>query len=262
MSKITTNSLFYYGTTVTAENRSLDFDEGGPEIQATLNVGSYTPTDFAAEVQRAMRAAGSQLYTVTLNRSTRKLTFVAPLGGANLRSNTGTRVGTGVWTTAGVSTASDHSMNTDHVATNGAGLAYKTQWPVSDYLSFDDNLVKEQGTVSTTPSGISQVIHFGDGSRAEMNIRLITNENLFQACNGESFVYNANGIDDAKSLMSYLVSKGRVEFMPDADAPNSFVKCFLESTPDDRQGLRYRLRNMNTPDVYETGVITLRKVLA
>lgn len=260
MSKITTNSRFFYGTTVSILNRSIDFDEGGGELQATLKVGAYSLTEYAAEVQRALREAGSQAYTVTLNRTTRKLTIAAPLA-FDLLTNTGTRAGSSAWVMMGFTTVADHTGATSYLAENGAGSEYVTQWPVDQYLAEDDNIVKENATVNMTPAGIVQMIDFGDGRRVQMNIRLITNQQLYDSCANPSFVYNAAGVAAAKALMTYLLTKGRVEFMPDKDTQASFTKCFLESSADDRNGTSYELKNMKTPDVYETGRLTFRKVL-
>lgn len=256
MSKITTNSKFFYGTIVSVMNRSIDFDEGGPEIQATLRVGAYTATEYVAEFQRALRLAGSQLYTCTLNRTTRQMTIAAPLN-FTLRSNSGTRLATTAYPLAGFSTAADFTGANSYAGVLGVGSEYITQYPVDEYLDPDDNIVKEQGTVNVTPDGILSQISFGDVPRAEMNIRLITDLDL----KNKSFVFNANGILDAKTFLAYLLSKGRVEFMKDKDSPGVFFKCFLESTSDDRSALRVVLKNMDTPNIYETGRLTFRKVI-
>lgn len=260
MSKITTNSRIFYGTTVTILNRSIDFDEGGSELQATLKVGAYSLTEYAAEVQRALREAGTQAYTVALNRTSRKLTIAAPVN-FTLRSNTGTRAGTAAWAMMGFSTAANKTGSNSYLADSGAGSEYVCQYPVDKYLAFDDNEVSENATVNVTPAGIVQMVDFGVGARAEMNIRLITNLELYEKCANPSFVYNATGVTDAKNLLKYLRTKGRVEFMPDKDTPSSFTKCFLESSADDRDATRWELKNMKTPDVYETGRLTFRKVL-
>jgi len=257
MSKITTRSRFFYGTTVTQQNRSIDFDEGSGEIQATLKVGAYSLTEYAAEWQRALREAGTQAYLVTLNRTTQKLTISAP-SAFTLLSDTGSRVGTGAWDMAGIDTSADIVVNTSHTAANIAGERYDTQYPVNEYLAFDDNEVKESGVVSSTPAGIVQQIYFGDGARCEMNIRLITNQNL--KCTSP-FGYNPNGVSDAKAFLSYLLTKGKVEFMPDLSAPASFFTCYLERTQQDQNALRHQFENMQTPDVYQTGVLTFREIL-
>lgn len=256
MSKIVTISKFFYGTTVTVMNRSIDFSEGGPELQATLRVGAYTAQDYVAEFQRALRLAGSQLYICTLDRTTRQMTISAPLN-FSLLSNSGSRLATSAYPMAGFSTAADFTGANSYTGTLGLGSEYVTQYPVGEYLDPDDNIVKEQGTVNVTPDGILSQISFGEVPRAEMNIRLITDLDL----KNKPFVFKANGIMDAKSFLAYLLTKGRVEFMKDRDLPNVFFKCFLESTAEDRSALRVVLKNMDTPNIYETGRLTFRKVI-
>jgi len=48
--------------------------------------------------------------------------------------------------------------------------------------------------------------------------------------------------------------------MPDKTTPNVFVKCFLQSTAQDRDARKFELKNMAV-DVYESGKLTFREVL-
>lgn len=257
MSTITTLSRFFYGHTVTSANRSIDFSEdGSTELQATLAVGSYSATEYAAEWQRALRAAGTKAYTVTLNRTTRKLTVTSPSGTFELWAASGSRAGTGAWETAGFDTATDKTGSLAYTGEDGSGRQYDPQMVVDQYLSFDHSKVKEQGTVNETPAGITQVIHYGDGSRAEMVIRPITDLNL----QNTSFVYSATGVADFLDFIAYCQTKGRLEFMPDKTSPASFTKCVLESTEQDRNGMKFELKNL-ARNIYSSGRLVFRKVL-
>jgi hypothetical protein len=212
MSKILTLSLFYFGTTVTINNRSIDFDEGAGELYADLKVGDYSLTEYAAEVQRALRLAGSQAYTVTFNRASRTLTIAAPLA-FDLLVSSGSRLGTSAWAMMGF-TGADLTGLLSYEGDEGAGEEYQTQHPVNNYLASKDSRVKEQATVNSTPSGITQMINFGDSRRISMNIRLITDLTGVQNL---PFFDNANGVDDFRNFMDYLLTKVRVEFMEDVD---------------------------------------------
>jgi len=258
MSTLKTLSRFFYGTTVNTNNRSIDFSEdGSTELQATLQVGAYSATEYAAEWERALREAGTRAYTVVLDRATRKLQIVSPTGAVfELWSSTGSRAGTGAWEMAGFATDADHTGALTYESDTGCGKQYDPQLVVSEYLAFEHSKVKEQGTVNVTPAGVVQAIQFGDGSRSEMNIRGITN----LALQNTSFVQNLNGVDDALDFIAYCQSKGRVEFMPNKALPAIFTKCFLESTASDRNGLDFRLQNMAV-GIYQTGKLTFRKVL-
>ena len=257
MSKITTRSKFYYGHRVTILNRSLDFKEGaGPELQATLKVGDYTITEFALEVARAMNVAGSQTYTVTFDRDNRLMEISAAAAFTVLFA-TGSRVGTSVGPLLGM--GGDVGPSTLIVATSESGKSYQTQYPVDKYLAPEHNAVKESSSVNVSAVGVTQLITFGDGLRIEMDIRVITNKT---GQKNSLFLNNSNGIADALDFMSYIISKSKVEFMPDVDDSNNFVKLILESTPDSKNGTEFSILNMKTPDVYRTGVLIFRKVLA
>ena len=257
MSTIKTLSRFYFGTAISSTNRSLDFSEGGPELQATLKVGSYSATEYAAEWQRALREAGSQNYVVSFNRTTQKLTVSAPLSFELLRG-TGTRIGSGPWAMSGFGTGADLTGANTYTATNICGERYDPQYILADFVSDEDSVVKESATVNTTPAGLVQQVSFGESFRVEMNIRVITD---ILGLKNANFIENANGISDARNFIAYLLTKGRVEFMRDKDTPTEYIKCFLESTKEDKEGRRFVLKNMGVPDFYETGVLVFRKVL-
>lgn len=255
MSTIKTLSKFFYGTTVNRLNWSVDFNEGSGEIQATLAVGNYSLTEYCAELQRAMRAAGSQLYVVALNRTTRKITISAPLN-FSLLASTGSRTAVGAWETMGASLTDKTGANT-YTLENGCGSEYRPQYYLRDYIKEGHSIELEDSTVSTTPIGYAQVASFGDGSRIPMNIVLITNKTGLK---NDGFVANATGEVDFMTFISYAMTKGRLEFMPDVNTPSSFTKCFLESTAQDRDAKKFKLQNM-AADIYESGLLTFRKVL-
>jgi len=255
MSKITTLSIFFYGHTVTTQNRSIDFDEGGAEIQATLRVGNYSLTEYLAEVQRAMRVAGTQEYDVGVDRDTRQMVISAD-NPFNLRVVSGSRFATSAFPMMGYDL--EKTGASAYQGDSGTGSEYRPQYPVFNYTSVEDSNVKENASVNVSAVGVTQLIHFGDGSRPEMNIRVITNKTGLK---NKPFFENPNGVADARAFMNYLITKAKVEFMPDVDNRASFFKLILESTKDSRNGTEFTLLNMKTPDFYETGTLTFRKVL-
>jgi hypothetical protein len=74
------------------------------------------------------------------------------------------------------------------------------------------------------------------------------------------FYQNANGLADARSFLDYLITKAKVEFMPDRDTPNTFHNVLLEGTEYDKDGTAYKLKNI-TRDVYTTGLLKFRGVI-
>lgn len=258
MSKIVTLSKFYYGTTVTINNRSIDFSEFGPELRATLKAGSYSATEYAAELQRALREAGSQTYTVIFNRTNQKITITAP-SNFILKRASGSRVGTSAWVMMGFGLGSDLSGTNTYTASGIMGSVYRIQYPVSDFIDPNHNLVKENAVVNTTPVGNVQQISFGDGIRITMNMPIITNK---LGLKNTPFYENATGIADFMTFIKFCMTKAKVEFMQDVAAPSSFVKCFLEATKQDKEARRFVLQNIGDPEFYESGVLSFRKVLA
>jgi len=91
-----------------------------------------------------------------------------------------------------------------------------------------------------------------------MNIRLITEMLNLKNVN---FYENANGITEFMTFMNRLMRRDRLEFMENVADRNSFLKLLLESTQDDGKGLEFVLKNMETPNFYESGKLTFRKLL-
>ena len=69
-------SKWYYGHYVDTSNNILSFNDG-TDRTATLNVGDFSLTEFIVEVQRALNAASSLTFTVSVDRSTRLVTIAA-----------------------------------------------------------------------------------------------------------------------------------------------------------------------------------------
>ena len=256
MSTIQTLSVFYFGTTITTDNQSLDFDESGSELQATLQVGDYSLTELIDEAVRAMNEVGGQTYSGTLNRTTRKPTISAT-SNFTLRTNTGSRFGTSVYPLLGYSTAADKTGSNSYEADNGAGSEYRPQYILDEYTERDDYRVKEDAVVNRAVSGEIQSVTYGDGARITMTIKLITNNtNLNQTY----FYSNATGKADAIEFMNYLITKAKVEFMPDVDTRSTYYKLILESTELSETGTQFQLLNMQFPGFYTTGPLLFREV--
>ncbi len=253
-----THSKFFYGFTVSDENLNLDFDEGGSELTATLNIGDYTLTDYANEISRALNEAGAFTYSVSVNRTTRKITISA--GSAfTLRIASGTHIGTTAFTTAGF-TGANVTGSTSYTGNVEAGTEYTTQFMLQSYVGPEDFQDAIFGTVNQSASGAIEVVTFGQLRFIEMNLRFATDID-----HGASTVIrtNATGVDDLRALMQFLTSKAPLEFMPDEDDPGTFFSILLESTTDDQKGLKYKLKEQydkGLPDYFDTGVLKFRVI--
>lgn len=255
---IKTRSLFYYGQTIDETNFSLDFSEGGGELQATLSIGEYSLETFAVEIARAMNIVAGQVYTVTVDRTTRKITISAP-GNFELLVSSGSRSGTHVFSLIGF-TGADRTGADNYEGNNGSGSEYRPQMVLTNYL--DPGLNEEDVSANVNESGsgaVIEVFSFGSRSFTEFNIQYITDK--VQGVN--SIVdQNLSGVDDAVAFMQYSRTKAVMEFMPDLNDTSTFHNIILEKTKSSSKGVGFRLNKMFKPgveDYYETGMILFRK---
>lgn len=260
MSYLPKLSVFYYGILITKANQNMNFDEGGGELTAVLPIGDYTHSEIVVEIAKAFTLAGAQDYTCTFNRTTRKITIAAPLT-FDLLTNTGSQVGTSPWTLFGYNTAADQTGAITYTAANAAGSEYRPQIILGDYIQPEDYEVKESAVVSMSTNGIVQTLQFGDGQRMQCNIRGATD--LTNQLTNDLFYENATGVADFRTFMKYLITKSKIEFMPDVDTRSTFHKLLLESTPADKSGTKFTIKNMDGAQKhFESGTLMFRKVIS
>jgi len=254
MSFLTTRSSFFYGFTVTRDNQNIDFNEGGSPLLAVLNIGAYSATEFVAEIKRAMDAAGALTYTVTFNRSTRKIT-IAATGTFALLCNSGSHVGSSPWTLSGFSTASDKTAAATYTGENVAGSEYRPQAVLKDYISPDHFKLKEFARVNVATDGTTQMVDFGTTTRFQGNIWQVTDRTV---PTGATWETQASAISNTISFLDFLITKGKVEFMPDRATPATFHKAILERTEQSGNGTQYQLQEFDAKDFYQTGRMVFR----
>lgn len=255
---ITTRSAFYYGHTITRLNNAIDFSEGGPELQATLNNGDYTLEEFLAEVQRALNAAGALNYTVSVNRTTRVITIAAS-GTFSLLAATGTRIGTGAWSLMGFN-ATDLTSAATYNSQNGAGSEFLPQVIAYGYTPSTHFMDKNDAVVNESAGGLIQVVQFGTNRFLECELQL--NTNLTIRTQQPEIENNASGLDDFVDFMNYSVTKAKMEFMPDRANRNGFQKVFLESTEFSKKGTGFKLKEVQKgPGYWNSGRLVFRAVV-
>lgn len=251
-----TFSRFFYGHEVSSENNSINFDEGASERTAFLDIGSYTLTEYAQQIALQMTNAGTQEYSVSVNRSTRVLTISAD-SNFRLKVSTGTTIGTTAFNLMGF-TGSDTSLATSHVGNTASGNQYSPQFILQDHVASDDWLEYVDGVVNQSASGLVEVVTFGDVRFVQFNIQYITD--IYQPGSGP-IINNASGVSDARAFMNYIVKKSPIEYMPDVLNLGSFQKLILESTPQSSKGIGYKLRELydrGLPGYFETGSLKWR----
>lgn len=255
---LTTLSKFYYGHTVTDANNKINFKEGVPELTATLNIGSYTLTDYAAEVKRALDAAGALTYTVSVARSTRVLTVSA---GSNfsLLTTSGSNASITAFTMMGFSGADKTGAST-YSGAAGSGSVFTPQFILQDHISSDDWQQSVDAVVNKSASGQIEVVRFGVESFVQFKIRYATN--IAQPSAGP-ITNSSTGLTDLRTFMQYIITKAPIEYMADKDTPTTWQDLILESNPDSQTGTGYKhkeLYDRGMPGYFETPILKMRVV--
>lgn len=255
---INTFCKFYYGHTVDETNYALDFKEGaGSELNANVEIGEYTLTDFASAVSNALNETGALTYTVSVNRTTRIITISAS-GSFTLLASTGSRVGIGIWSLLGFSV--NTSSASSHAGTIASGSEWIPQFKPQDFVDFQDQQSSVDGVKRESANGSVEAISFGNRQIMDANFTFITD--IGQSSNAV-ITNDASGVSNARTFLEYATTKADLEFIPDKNSPSTFTKCILESTSESKDGLGFKLKELyarGLPGYYETGVLKFRKV--
>lgn len=258
-----TRSSFYYGYSINASpaNGFLNINEGSGEISIEIPVGTYTLTTLVSALQNALLTQATLDYSVSANRTTRKITISA---GSNfdLLSNTGTQVGSSAWSLLGFSTSADKTGAMTYTSDFASGDAYFPQFFLQSYVPPEDFQGKQQASKNVASDGTTvEVINFGVAKFIEMDIKFITSR--VDISDGVNIAHNTSGLEDARRFFQDVTNLNEFEFIPDSSTPGTFFRCILESMPDFPDATGYRLRelfNQNLRDVYETGIIKMRVI--
>lgn len=253
-----TRSIFYYGHDITGDNAYIDFDEGGLDLVANLNFGSYSLTEFAAEVSRALNEAGALEYTVTVNRSTQKVTVAAD-GNFTLQTSSGAHAGASALSLLGF-TGSDETGGATYTGDSIAGFEYRPQFNLQSYVPPENYRKPQDVTIMKTASGKVEMVKFGDIRMMELDIKFATS--IGQPAVGP-LDSNPTGVQDLVNFMEYITEKAPIEFMPNIDDRATFYTVILESTPDNQEGAGFKLKerfDVGMPGYFDTGVLVFRVV--
>lgn len=256
---IETYSIFYYGIEIDTTNQNLNFDEGGSELTAVIDPGTYTHSDFATAIKTAMDAAGALTYTVTFNRNDRTYT-ISSTSNFSLLISSGSTVGSGPFTLMGF-TGSDLTGGSSYTGNNPSGSVYEPQFKFQNWVSDQDNQSKVDAQVNESASGEVEVISFGSRKIIELNIKYATDRDVSKSGHIKN---NPSGVANLRLFMQYAISKGSFELMEDIADRSTYKKVILESTPEDRKGTAYKLKEFSISGgptgFYETGIIRLRNL--
>ena len=170
---IGTFSKFYFGTEIDLTNQSIDINEGSGEVSGTLDLGVYSLTGLAAELQQVLNAIGTNAYVVTFDRDTRVFTITSD-GAFDLLISTGTNASSGSYSVFGFTGAADLTGLLVYSGDSGAGSEYVTQFPPQNYVAPDFRKEKGDASINQSAAGIVEVISFGDVRFIEMDLMFIT----------------------------------------------------------------------------------------
>lgn len=256
---ISVRSKFYFGLEIDDTNFAIDFDEGIGELAADLEIGDLTLSEIGQEMARQMTSVGTQEYTATLNRDTRKLTISAP-GNFSLLIDTGLRSASSGYTQLGF-TGSDLSGSNNYESNLSIGLVWHPQNIIEEYEPIRYNQESIDPSVNESASGVINTISFGERSFMSGLFRLITD--LPQNGKTNKLPSNPNARDEAVSFMKIAVKKHVMEFMEVATDTGNFEKVLLEDTEGGSKGTGFKLLkdfDEPIPGYYTLGTLKFREV--
>lgn len=245
-----TKSAWFYGHTVTSQNRTLDITRATVPYTALIQVGAYTLTDYAQAVARALNTIDpDNLYTASVNRATRAITIAGDA--AFSLEISGPTASVSSYALLGFT--ADQSAATSH--TGGiSGLEFRPQLRLQDYTDFDDDQEAADSVINESASGRVESVSFGKNRFMTCNIRY---QNNGQTQFTET---DANGIGKLREFLVYATTKADLEFMPDRDTPANFTKCLLESTGRSGKGTGFKLiESDGIPGFFDSGRLVFRE---
>ena len=256
---IQTKSAFIFDFVIDSESTLLNFDEGVIELTAELNPGSYSMTDMATEVARALNEIGTLEYIVTVDRDTRIFT-IASTANFDLLSNTGSNVGLSGWTIFGFSIAADKTGLSTYDGDNAAGSLFTPQFHLQDYIPFENWQGFASSSVNESASGVTEIYSLGSRLFAEFNIKY--QNNGIGGSKGSSIDADPIGVDNLRAFMQFAITKGPIEFIPDKTNVASFETMILEKSPGSSKGTEFKLKELTSRNLagwFETGKLKFRK---
>jgi len=250
-------SIFYFIDPVEQDNKFLNFDEGGGEITAEVQVGSFTPTELMTRVETALNAAGTLTYAVSFNRTTRKVTISAD-SAFDLLVFSGSQAGTSIFKLLGFTGSSDLTGQSSYTGDSAAGFVWEPQFMLQDFVDPENRQEKVDATVNEPTSGLRvETVSFGRRKFLEFNVPFITDK----AQPGGPIKNDLNGVANARRFLVHSTDKRPVEFMKDIGDRSSFITLLLERTPQSENGTGFDLDEMideNLLGYFRTGILRYR----
>jgi hypothetical protein len=254
---VKTKSLFFYVAPIVLDSRFLDFSEGAGDIVAQVPIGARSPEDLTNVVSIAMNDVGTLNYVLTFDRLTNKLTIS---GDSNFELNvqSGPNSFNNVFPILGFT--NDRSGASSYEAEEVYANTFRPQFLPQNYLDPTKWTKAVKATVNESADGTTETFSFGKKSFYQMNFKFITN---IDQGNGGIIETDLTAEENAQAFLSFAIDKTPFEFMPDRDDQNTFDKVLLESTQGNKDGLGFKLKQLNSQGLdgyYETGTLVFRKL--
>lgn len=245
-------SLFLFGFSVTAGNRSIDFktSPGGIERQATLSLGYYTLGGLLDEVVRAMTAADpANTFTASANRTfagnTENRVFISTSATFfSLLFGTGSRSASSVAPLIGFNPV-DYTGLTSYGGNHSAGTALIPELYGYNYLG-PDFMRTNFGSVNIAADGTKEAIVFSIQRFFQVEFRYEPEDKV---------------IAEWAPFFTWMIQQRPLEFTPNITSPTVFYDATLESSSSDMKGLSYAMKEMlpQFPFLYTTGNMKFRQ---
>jgi hypothetical protein len=155
----------------------------------------------------------------------------------------------------------DKTGASTYTSETGGGFEYTPQFWLQSYVSSENFIEASDGVVNQAVDGSVEVVRFGETRFMEAEIRFAMN--VAPGLDTGPILPYTDGVEQLQRFMRYLITKGPVEFMPDTGNRAEFETFILESTVKDSKGLGFKLKERLdiAPGIFDTGVLTFRKVL-
>jgi hypothetical protein len=255
---LTTRSIFYYGFDSASDNNLLNFNEGSGELTATIDISSYSLTEYLEKVKNALDTAGTQVYSVSIDRDTRLVTISAT-SNFDLLVSSGSNVGNDPFSLLGF-TGADRTGTNSYTGDTAIGTVYEPQFILQDHIASGNSQQSIDATVNRSANGIVEVIRFGVEKFVQFNIKFITDLAQDGSC---ILTNNSSAVSEAQAFMQHITQKKPIEFMPDKSNRATFEELLLESTSNSPTGTGYELReqyNNGLPGYFDTGIMKFRVI--
>lgn len=248
---IKTRSAFTYGFLVNYDNDSFMLSIGIWSQLAKIKHGTYSFTEYAAAVQTAIADwvalyGSGEVFTVTANRD-RTLNIVSDSSSFTIDPSL---VGAAISACPmlGITTA----LTGTDVTTGLSGSEYVPQYYLQEYVSLDSNLEYENSSENISASGIIEAVVYNSLRRMECNIKFITDLEM-----SGSIDNNPTGYQDAVDFMTYCITKGKIEFIPDVNDRSTFHTLILEKASG---SFAFKIKEESEfKHIYQTGNLRFRE---